>query len=60
MNTSYGKRDIEKPKPIKARAATAATRLINLRSILDIHDGARATLTEAIHVLQVVADEKKA
>jgi hypothetical protein len=59
-------REVEKPKPIKMRAGMAATGLINLRLALDEvlgmhHQGrGREVISEAIHVLQVVAGEKKA
>lgn len=63
MNTEYSKPKIEKPKPLKVRAATAATRLINLRSALGEIIGEegnptriKQALTEAINVLQVVAE----
>lgn len=57
----FGKREIEKPKPIKIRAANAATRLINLRDAMQTIFGKDSypQLTEAIDVLQVVAGEKK-
>lgn len=64
MNTPWPKsREVEKPKPIKVRAADAATKLINAKLALDAVVGNHTTevhgaMVEAIAVLRVVAGEK--
>lgn len=63
MNTEYPKAEIEKPKPIKVRAATAAMKLLVQREhFTQVHGSSEswlvAAMNEAIVVLQIVAGEK--
>lgn len=65
MNTPWPiDREVEKPKPIKLRAADAATKLINLREAMSLLISSGNTtrshdwLCEAIDVLRIVAGEK--
>ena len=64
MDTYSSQREVEKPKPIKLRASTAATKLIAQREhFMQVHGSSEswlvAAMTEAIDVLQIVAGEKK-
>lgn len=57
-------REVEKPKPLKLRASTAATKLLQQREhFVQVHGSSESWLvtamTEAIGVLQEVAGEKK-
>ena len=59
-----GKREVEKPKPLKERATAAATRLINLREAITHIIGPHSTmihdaLSEDIDVLMMAAGERK-
>lgn len=64
MDSYSSRREVEKPKPLKLRASTAATKLLQQREhFTQVHGSSESWLvdamTEAIRVLQEVAGEKR-